>query len=151
MITLKMAADLATLYAAFKNTDRDINVYEHYFSSRQQGHCEILIAENQEQKIMGHAILLWVSRLKPHALEAIPEIMDVYTHPQFRGQQVAKTLVQHCENLVLQYNQIKIGLGALTVAEFKIHSLYLKLGYAPVGLDYVVNQQVVVYEKKLRA
>lgn len=143
-------SDQAILYETFKQMGRDTIDCDRYFALRTAGQCEILLAENKDQKLVGHAILLWKARFQLHALHNTPEMMDVYIYPTFRRLGIATALLQHSEQLVKQAGLLKLGLGVVAGVEYShTHSLYLKSGYHQIGKDILPEGEIIVYEKGL--
>ena len=143
-------SDEIALYNAFKDAARDEQDVDKYLNWRQAGLCTMVIAHNKEQALMGHAVILWKSRFKPHLEQCIPEVMDVYTYFSYRRQGVARALLNYCETVALQRHYVKIGLGVLSMDENnQLHGLYLTTGYCPNGMSQLSEGKVFLYEKTL--
>lgn len=71
----------------------------------------------------------------------IPEIQDVFVLPEFRGQGIAKALIQYCEENVAGD---MVGISVPVSSNFGVaQRLYYKLGYMPDGNGVTYDRNVV--------
>ncbi len=142
--------DQAVLCEAFEEENRCPDDCHKYFIGQDLRQCEFVLVMNDENQLMGHALILWQSRLKQHRWSQTPEIMDVYVYSKFRRLGVARTLVLHLEEMIKKKGFEKSGLGVNAgEARVHIHNLYRGMGYYPIGTDQLAEGDVMVYEKIL--
>ena len=145
-----LSTDQDVIYTVFESSGRDKIDYEKYFSWKNSSKCEILLAENHEKILLGHAVILWCSRYSIHSANNTPEIMDVYTHPKFRRLGVATLLLRHSEKICRKNGIARLGLGVSLKNNYLcLHNLYTRLGYIPIGSENTPEGDVMVYEKGL--
>lgn len=106
-----------------------------------------LFAAYAGEDIVSYAFYNRAPRYKPFARLDIPEIQDLNTHPDHRGQGLATRLVAACEDLARDEGRDMIGLGVGLHAGYgPAQRLYCKLGYLPDGAGLVYDAQFVDFD-----
>ena len=92
--------------------------------------------------IAGFCLLNFEPAYRPFQTLGIPEMQDLNTHPDYRQQGVATTLINECEECVRDVGASELGLGVGLHAGYgNAHRLYAKVGFVPDG-------QGIVYDAK---
>lgn len=116
---------------------------------------ETALAEQADQKrwvflaflgetLAGYAHVNFFPQYAPFLRLAIPEIQDVFVHPEFRRQGVGAALIAACESSVRQRGNDTIGIGVGVSGRFgAAQRLYIRLGYLPDGAGAVFDRTPV--------
>jgi GNAT superfamily N-acetyltransferase len=98
----------------------------------------------RDETLAGYAHLNFSPKYAPFRRLGIPEIQDVFVHPDFRRQGVGAGLVQVCEDATRQAEKTDIGIGVGVGSEFgAAQRLYARLGYIPDGAGVVFDREGV--------
>ena len=135
-------SDIPRLYAVCASGGHDVDPV--YF--------ETALAEQTDQKrwvflafsgdmLAGYAHVNFFPQYAPFLRLAIPEIQDVFVHPDFRRQGVGEALIAACESSVRQRGRDTIGIGVGVSGRFgTAQRLYVRLGYLPDGAGAVFDR-----------
>jgi GNAT superfamily N-acetyltransferase len=97
-----------------------------------------------DSDLLGHISLLWRSNYTPYRQKNIPEIVDLWVNPEFRGKKLGQALLHYVEQEAKVKNASAIGLGVgVTHAFGTAHILYHKMNYCPDGTGlWIKGRQV---------
>lgn len=147
MIDIRKAApkDIQTLYTltSRENHVKDNDYFERCLNEVTQKKREFFVVE-KDNRICGYCFYQRFPRYQPFRSLSIPEIQDIYIHPDFRQKGMASALIRHCEGQALAEGRDMIGLGVgLTSNYGKAQKLYVKMGYEPDGAGAVYERETV--------
>lgn len=147
MIEVRKATpeDIQTLYSltSMENHVKDNDYFHRCLDEVLQGKREVFVVE-QESRICGYCFYQRFPRYQPFRRLSIPEIQDIYIHPDDRQKGLATLLIGKCEEQALSEGKDMIGLGVgLTSNYGKAQKLYVKLGYEPDGAGAVYEREAV--------
>lgn len=98
-----------------------------------------------DNRLAGYVHLNFRPQYAPFLRLEIPEIQDLFVHPDFRRQGLGEGLIAVCENHVREMNKDEIGIGVGITAEFgAAQRLYVRLGYKPDGAGIVFDRGPVM-------
>ena len=135
--------------------------WDRYYTE-QKAHIRTVCMAKVQNKFIGYGSLLKISEYPGFKSGGIPEIHDVWISKEYRGHGFGKKLIQHLEELALEENYTKIGLGVGLYNDYgTAQQLYVKLGYVPdsrgvtykyqpvvPGDQYPVDDDLVIWLKK---
>lgn len=108
------------------------------------GDVTMLVAHGDDDTVAGYAFYNRAPRYMPFGRLGVPEIQDLNTHPDWRGQGVATRIVAGCEDMARREGREMIGLGVGLHASYgPAQRLYCKLGYLPDGAGLVYDAEPV--------
>ena len=87
-----------------------------------------------DARVVGYGSLLWRSSYPGFAAANIPEVHDLATQAQRRGEGIATNLIAALEDIARQRGHQVTGLGVGLYADYgPAQRLYTRLGYVPDG------------------
>jgi GNAT superfamily N-acetyltransferase len=116
------------------------------------------VAQNKRQVICAHAAgqIVGYAHLNFHPLYqpfqrlGIPELQDLYVHPDYRRQGLGRLIIDHVESLARQNGYTELGIGVGITADFgSAQRLYTKCGFIPDGAG-VVQDRIPVPSNTIR-
>lgn len=106
-------------------------------------HCDVFYVEDK-----GYAVLNNAPKYALYQRLNIPEIQDVFVLPEFRGQRLAKALIQYCES---QVKGEMVGISVPVSPQFGIaQRLYNKMGYIPDGNGVTYDREPCVHNSSVK-
>ena len=98
-----------------------------------------------DAQVVGYGSILWRSGHPGFASAGVPEVHDLATDVQYRGEGIATRLIATLEDLARQHGHKVIGLGVGLYADYgPAQRLYARLGYLPDGHGVTYRQSPVV-------
>ena len=108
---------------------RDMTMYSNYLEEESKGLRQFLVAK-YKNSYAGHVSLLWESGYEGFKLQNIPEISDLLVLPSYQRQGIATSLMETCEEIALNMNKQKVGLGVGLYRDYgPAIALYTRRGY----------------------
>lgn len=135
--------DIESLTQFAKGHEDTPDYFFHSFDEQLQDKRLVFIAFQDEQ-IVGYAHLNRYPQYQPFRSLGIPEIQDLYVHPDFRRCGIGQKLVEECEARAKSERLEDIGIGVGVGANFgAAQRLYARMGYVPDGAGVVFERQSV--------
>lgn len=104
----------------------------------------VVLIAFQDGQIAGYAHLNFFPLYQPFRSMGIPEIQDLYVHPDFRRNGIGAQLVTACESRAWVEEVSHIGIGVGVAGNFgAAQRLYARMGYVPDGAGVVFDRQSV--------
>lgn len=117
--------------------------FERCFEEQDEGKRLILVAEAKGQ-IAGYVILNFHPRYQPFRRLGIPEVQDLYVHPDARRQGMGEILVKACEDEARTRDCTQMGMAVGLHAGFgAAQRLYVRMGYVPDGAGVMYDRDAV--------
>ncbi len=92
-------------------------------------------------KLVGYVHLNFFPQYAPFLRLSIPEIQDLFVHPDARRQGIGQSLVRACEDVAKERGATDIGIGVGVSGQFgTAQRLYAQLGYIPDGAGAVFER-----------
>lgn len=128
-----------------ENHVKEYNYFERCLEEQAQGSRElILIFENGN--LAGYCQYQRRPQYQPFRSLQIPEIQDIYIHPDYRLKGLATQLIEHCVTKAKDEENALIGIGVAVSSSYgKAQKLYFKMGFAPDGGGVVYERKPVTF------
>ncbi len=92
-------------------------------------------------RLVGYVHLNFFPQYAPFLRLGIPEIQDLFVHPDARRQGVGEQFIHACERAAAERGATDIGIGVGVTGEFgSAQRLYTRLGYIPDGAGAVFER-----------
>lgn len=146
-LTMKLCeiGDVPILNQFVKNAAHPIEIQ--YFETAFQEQIDqkrIILLAFVDEALAGYAHLNFYPQYVPFSRLRIPEIQDLFVHPDWRRQGVGEYLIKSCERATKEKGFDTIGIGVGVVSTFgSAQRLYVRLGYVPDGAGIVFDRQNV--------
>ena len=122
---------------------REDNYWEIALDRQDKGELSIF-AIFDNSNIVGFVIFNRKPQYNLFSKMDIPEIQDLFIHPDFRGKGFGKALVFHCEKLALEEGCSEIGIGVGVLPSYgAAQSLYVSMGYIPDGQGMNCDRETI--------
>lgn len=145
-------ADIENLYSltSDENHITEKDYFERALAEQDQGSREIIIIED-DNKLAGYCQYQRRPQYQPFRSMDIPEIQDLYIHPDHRQKGLATALVEFCCRKAKEEQAHIIGIGVGLYKNYgKAQKLYVKLGFEPDGGGIVYERKPVMPGKACR-
>jgi GNAT superfamily N-acetyltransferase len=145
-VQLLQSSDLPALYTLIETGKHTTEA--HYFETSLQEQIDkkrVVYLAFCDDQLAGYVHLNFFPAYAPFLRLHIPEIQDLFVHPDFRRQGIGERLIQICETLCVERNISEIGIGVGMLSSFgAAQRLYTRLGYSPDGAGIVFDRIPVV-------
>ncbi len=137
--------DIPALYALVR--DGRHSTEEAYFErafEEQTADKRLVFIISLDEKLVGYAHYNRFPKYTPFRRLGIPEIQDLYVHPDYRCQGFGAALIAACEAQAKSESCTDIGIGVGITVEFgNAQRLYMAQGYRPDGVGVVFEREPV--------
>lgn len=130
---------------------QDPNYFEIAFNEITEGRREVFWVSQSFEDEVDKKICLGYVHYNRHPLYApfrsheIPEVQDLYIHPAYRRNGLAKDLINYCMEIAQQEGRTEIGIGVgLDSSYGAAQRLYFQMGFIPDGAGLVFERKPVV-------
>ncbi|MFA7276091.1 MAG: GNAT family N-acetyltransferase [Pseudobdellovibrionaceae bacterium] len=118
------------------------NYFTRSLSEQESGKRVVFAAWSGAGRVQGYVHLNFNPLYRPFARLGLPEIQDLFVHPDFRRQGLGGHLVEACERHARGIGTSEIGIGVGITPEFgSAQRLYARLGYIPDGAGVVFERE----------
>ena len=139
------SGDISSLYAlvqAGRHATEEA-YFERSLEEQEAGKRLVFIAFEND-KLIGYAHYNRFPKYTPFRKFNIPEIQDLYVHPDHRREGAGAALIAACEAQAKNENCPEIGIGVGVTSEFgSAQRLYTARGYRPDGAGVVFEREPV--------
>lgn len=114
--------------------------FETALKEQQDGKRIVLLGFSCD-KLVGYVHLNFFPQYAPFLRLNIPEIQDLFVHPDARRQGIGRSLIKACEDIAKERDATDIGIGVGVTGSFgAAQRLYTQLGYVPDGAGAVFER-----------
>lgn len=145
MMTFRIltAGDIPALDALTAGHIAESGYFAESLTEQEAGKRQVLLCFRGET-LAGYAHLNFFPKYAPFHRLGIPEIQDLFVHPDFRRQGVGEALVKACEDAARRAGKTEVGIGVGVAGNFgPAQRLYVRLGYVPDGAGVVFDREGV--------
>lgn len=140
-------SDIQALYSltSAENHVKDNQYFERCLLEQENGTREVLLILVKEN-IAGYCQYQRNPRYQPFRSLGIPEIQDIYVHPDYRRNGLATKLIEACIDKAKSEAHDLIGIGVGLYSNYgKAQKLYFKMGFEPDGGGVVYERETVSF------
>lgn len=144
-IRVGVADDLPALNQLVKDGHHPIeNQYFETAWAEQEQDKRLVFLAFVQGRLAGYVYLNFYPQYAPFARLKIPEIQDLYVHPDQRRQGIGAHLILACEAEAAHRQMADIAIGVGITREFgAAQRLYVKMGYVPDGAGIVFERTAI--------